>query len=405
MSYPEPDPSGPSDRRLFIGLGVTALAVVIAAVVVIVLVTHSHSTGSAASNRTTVPPTATTVTATVTAAHSVSTTASATSSTAQASGAPASPRGGPVPRDFQPESFTAVSDDAWWVLGSAACSSPPCTSIVRSVDGGRSFVGIPAPRTDRVTNLRFADSRDGYAYGTQLWSTHDGGATWTQVSAVPGEVNSLATGDGYVYATGAQGLYRSPVGSDDWTLIHPGSGGDIWVQGDEVFLEDADVNGGPRLLSSANDGSSFASLAGPADTVGCSFVSTGDGVVWAPCATGMLSNVWRSADGGVHWASLDASGGETGNPQPNSASFAAASGQVAVYGADALYRTTDGGARWAAVPDFPPAQTEIAYLGFTDPTHGVAIVDSDAPNRESTATLEITTDGGASYSPVTIPAG
>jgi photosystem II stability/assembly factor-like uncharacterized protein len=397
MSYQEPDPSPPSDRRLFIGLGVTALAVVIAAVVVIVLVTHSQ--GSSAPSRAALHPTATTVTA----PHIVSTTASATSSTAQASGA-LDPDGGPVPTGFQPESFTAVSDDVWWVLGSAACASPPCTSIVRTADGGHSFVGIPAPRTSAVDQLRFANARDGYAYGTQLWSTHDGGASWTQVTAVTGTVQSLAASDGYVYAAlGADGLMRSAVGSDRWSTVQAGDISSIWTQGNELFADDTDANGGQgALLTSADGGDSFQSQAAPAGTVACNFASTGDGVIWAQCATGMLGGVWRSIDGGARWGTADPGSG-TGE-QPNSAPLAAASADTAVYGAGPTYRTTDGGRTWSTVPGFGTPSTSVAYLGFTDPTHGVAILDSNG-TQESTAKLEVTNDGGASYSPVTIAPG
>src|SRR5579859_5544624 len=57
------------------------------------------------------------------------TTRTATTSTVPA-GLP--PAGGPVPAGFGPQSFTAISEYTWWLLGDAPCSSPPCTSIVRT---------------------------------------------------------------------------------------------------------------------------------------------------------------------------------------------------------------------------------------------------------------------------------
>ena len=72
-------------------------------------------------------------------------------------------------------------------------------------DGGaddrrrRTFTRIPAPPTTAVVNLRFAAGSDGYAYGQQLWSTHNDGASWTQARP-GGEVNDLDIADGYVYA-------------------------------------------------------------------------------------------------------------------------------------------------------------------------------------------------------------
>jgi hypothetical protein len=41
--------------------------------------------------------------------------------------------------------LTFVSDDQGWALGTAPCSSNPCTSLVRTSDGGRSWVGIRPP--------------------------------------------------------------------------------------------------------------------------------------------------------------------------------------------------------------------------------------------------------------------
>src|SRR5439155_13711178 len=56
------------------------------------------------------------------------------------------PPGGPVPPGFLAASVTFVSPSNGWVLGSAPCASPPCTSIVRTTDGGHTWKGIPAPR-------------------------------------------------------------------------------------------------------------------------------------------------------------------------------------------------------------------------------------------------------------------
>ena len=57
----------------------------------------------------------------------------------------AGPPGGPVPAGFEPQSVTFVSASEGWVLGTAPCAAKPCTSVVRTLNGGRTWQGIPAP--------------------------------------------------------------------------------------------------------------------------------------------------------------------------------------------------------------------------------------------------------------------
>ena len=113
-------------------------------------------------------------------------------------------------------------------------------------------------------------------------------------------------------------------------------------------------------------------------------------------ATGTLSGTWRSADGGAHFRQV------TGTPElPNSAAFGSASATTAVVGFHGLYRTADAGATWTKVPG-PVGISAWQYIGFTDPTHGVALgyVGSLSPSNER---LYYTTDGGATYHLVPVP--
>jgi photosystem II stability/assembly factor-like uncharacterized protein len=306
------------------------------------------------------------------------------------------PAGGPVPGGFSPESFTAISEQTWWLLGSAPCSRAPCTSIVRTEDGGRNFLGIPAPRTSQVDQLRFAGPSDGFAYGPQLWTTHDGGASWAPVH-LGGQVADLEASGAYVYAivhpAGGPGrLERSPIGSDRWSVL-PAAGnayGGLWVQGAEVLLESAS-NTSQRLIVSHDGGRSFTSHPVP-PAVACSFQAPQPPVVWEDCATGMLSGRWISADGGAGYRAAGGSAPSQLPALPNSAAFAAASATTAVTGLKRLYRTEDAGRTWQPVRGAPTL--DWSYLGFTDPTHGVAI---GTPQGYSRAQLYYTTDGGVSW--------
>jgi photosystem II stability/assembly factor-like uncharacterized protein len=300
---------------------------------------------------------------------------------------------GPVPPGFGAESYTAIGTETWWLLGSAPCSVPPCTSILRTDNGGHSFVGTPAPRTTKVSQLRFANAADGFAYDSQLWVTHDAGASWHQVR-LGGAVTEVATGGGFTYALvryghrGAGRLERAPLGSDTWTTL-TGAGSayaGLWAHGHDVLVGSG---AGAALAISHNAGVDFSQTSSPSKGLPCDFEEPAPAVVWAHCATGTESATWRSTDAARSFQAA------RGPSLPNSALFAAASSTTAVLGASTLYRTTDGGAHYAPVSGM--SVTAWQYLGFTDATHGVAIGYLGSSPTPDSERLYVTTDGGAIY--------
>ncbi len=349
-----------------------------------------------------------------TAAPTTATSTATAPTTTQTATSRAVAVGGPVPAGFVPHSFTAIGEDSWWLLGIAPCSSPPCTSIVRTTDGGADFVGIPAPRvayestpgsggqTTGISQLRFADVEDGFAYDSSLYATHNGGATWHSVG-VGGSVTDLAIAAGDVYAVvgpaggGSGRLMRSPVGSDDWVVVQSAGAvaGGLWVHGFDVFIQSADNT---RLLVSGDRGGSFKAYRSPVEGLPCQYELMVAPVVWAHCATGTLSAVWRSTDGGHSFKLAYGGASRRGPILPNSAEFAAASARTAVVGYQKLFRTSNAGGSYSVVSS---ARLQWDYLGFTDATHGAALA---FPWSASAAheRLYYTTDGGRSYHVVPI---
>ncbi|MGH9104730.1 MAG: WD40/YVTN/BNR-like repeat-containing protein [Acidimicrobiales bacterium] len=385
----------------------------------------TSTTGAAGAQVTTTVPVATT--ARPTSTTSAPTTSGATGANNTGGGGP----GGPVPSGFNPVSFTAVSDGEYWLLGSAPCSNPVCTSIVRTTDGGAHFVGIPAPAAPidtgqspgapvhgAINTLRFADRNDGYAFDTNrggsFWDTHDGGQHWAQSSSLSGlSLLSFGTGGGYAFAlvgTCQNGscsdlaVERSPVGSDSWAKLQaplPAGAEQVatmTVQGADLWFSMTTSANQPNqvLVAGSGSGSHFTTYTSPcgsglAGTIDASSPS----VVWAVCPTGMMAEAERSTDGGAHWQPM-----ATGELE-NSALLAPASDTTAVLqpsGQGQLLRTTDGGSTWQPVTK-GPSNGYWAWVGFTDASTASGLWASGGSGNQ----LWRSTDGGATWAgPVSI---
>ncbi|MQA87318.1 MAG: hypothetical protein GEV03_22485 [Streptosporangiales bacterium] len=314
------------------------------------------------------------------------------------------PPGGPVPPGFAPESVTFVSSGLGWALGGAPCSDPPCTSVVRTEDGGRGWEGIPAPRTggedepDGVSELRFADPSNGWAYGPGLWSTHDGGATWHDVD-VPGggRVIEAAAAGGWAVAVvstcgkdpdcGSFRVYGTPAGADRWRPLPGGRGtaGDgvagvsLTVRGRNAYV----AGGGPSgaaIWSGPMDGTGgWVRRAAPcrdgAYPAGITSASDGEFVLVCagrPGAGGQPKIAYLSGDGGTSW--------RRGGDVPSGGlvtSVAATPAKIFVATNHGLLISGDGGRGWRR----DLAGRGFDYVGFTTDQQGVLVPTGADPGE------------------------
>lgn len=372
-----------------------------------------------------------------TSAVSASASDGGSSGTGTASTAPSLAPGGPVPAGFTATDFTSVSPGLGWVLGTAPCSTAPCTSIVRSSDGGKTWVGIPAPKAQLeevgatgcssgacVRGIRFASPEIGYVYGsTGLYLTKDGGQTWTKAA---GQADAVEAGNGTVIRVShdTQGcppgctfqISTAPIGSTAWqpSKVQGGTVMGNYVQlvrtGKLAFIQiHANPAGGAEeahssLLTSTDNGQTWTAHTDPCGTrngteADGEQLATGDdgslSILCVPRGAG-TQFVITSLDGGAHFRSQrDVTTGQLGD------SLAAASGSTLIVAAEnasayTLYRSTDAGSTWKQVATAPGPQQGSgapALIGFQNASVGRFATRVGA--------VLTTTDGGATWSTYT----
>lgn len=403
------------------------LALVPAAVAVTAALT-ACGTGSSSTAGLSAAPTRTASAGTASATASRPVTATATL-TPTATTTTAATTGGPVLARFTATSVTFVSVDEAFVLGTAPCAHAPCTSIVRTLDRGVSWVGLPAPAAplgDPLANsgqaavwgIRFADPEHGFVFGNGLWATSDGGERWTATASPGGSIADLEVIDGQVLALSYPCSARSGCGQLG-TLYRRALSGGPWsfvtrVTGTRVIATQARVAtllDGGSVVVTGDGGLTFAVRATPcagSASAGSAVAVTGPDSLALLCAGGaamgsMQKAVYVSDDLGATWAKAG-SPPLGGDPWGISAGTPTQLTVAALSGATWLYYSADGGVRWTIAYRAPvDGGVEFNDLGFTTTADGVAVLGPVYSNGNPfgmPGQLLLTSDGGASWTAV-----
>ncbi|HLN71038.1 MAG TPA: hypothetical protein VK280_27685 [Streptosporangiaceae bacterium] len=428
---PLPPPPGTFDlikrrarRRKYRRLAVTAgaAAVIVAAAVTVPQVVNlpvlnpATATGVGANRHTTPAP-------------------SVGASTSSSSAVPYPSAAAPVPASFRPTSVTFIGTDTGWVIGQAGapghCATQYCTSIARTDDAGKTWTGVPAPVTGPadgatgVSQVRFLNLSDGWAFGPGLFATHDGGHTWAQVVTNGLRVTGLetvgnrafalfasCTGTGAAFAAQCTSytLYSSPAAADAWTPVGPSTSGltgaaaSLVLTGTRGYLlaPDGMLYGGPvdgsapwqavkqvpcPVGTPLADGQPTGALLAAANAanlvLACASSSTP--------GTQQAKRIFTSADGGIVWQNAAAA------PALGLATSVAATpaGTEVLATSQGIDVEAAGSAAWqAATLEGPAPAAGFGYVGMTTDSQGIAL-----PADPAAGTVWFTFDGGTTWTP------
>jgi hypothetical protein len=366
--------------------------------------------------------------ASASAAGGASSTAPAGPATPAATSTGTVPSGGPVPTGFAATSVTFVSPEEAFVLGTAPCAKAPCTSILRTLDRGASWRGLPAPVVTlaaryevsgpAVWGIRFANPSDGFVFGNGLWETTDGGERWDSVVSPGSSIESLEVIDGQVLAvTGACSpnggcgptgtLMRRPLAGGAWQVVaQVADRGAIATQARVAAVLD-----GGSVIVTANGGVTIATRATPCSAEGINVpssvaVTSPNGLALLCAGNGAAGSVdktvYVSDDLGAHWTKAG-SPARGGDPEGMSAGSTSQLVVAAASGASMLYYSSDGGAQWTTGYGAGDGGLGFNDLGFTTATDGVVVygpVMSDNNAEGRPGRLLLTSNGGASWQSV-----
>ena len=356
--------------------------------------------------------------------------------------------GYPVPANFQPTSVTFVGPYIGAVIGQALtpgdCATAYCTSLAGTSDYGSSWYGVSAPLTGPpdgsrgVSQIRFLTTSDGWAFGPQLWVTHNGGANWTRENTHGMRVTDLETagdrafalfatcsgsGASYAAACTSFSLYSSLATSDQWLPV-PGPAAGLGLPqtaATQAASASLVLTGGPtagrgyllapsgELLSGPLTGAAWTMAdaaapcrpgpPGPGGQPTGALLAAGSGQLILVCTSvtsaggdSQTKIVMQSSDEGTSWSTAG-----DGPSAGIATSLAAAQGNVVVLATDAgIYLSSTGGRTWRLAQASPggaaAGEGGFSYVGMTSALDGVAL-PADAHLHE----VFITTDGGGSW--------
>ena len=295
-----------------------------------------------------------------------------------------------------------------------------------TADGGRSWSGPHAiesvsrpadvsglrPWDLGVSHLAFTSATDGFAYGPQLFATHDGGTTWTRIDT-PDPVLALDATTQPPLLLEGHGCDNSGMWCADTYVSNVEAGRIVRAKTQPPFPATQLTPGDDQVAYAfANDavavtrdaGATWAPVRLPKGACVTDFSATDASSLWIVCgndgaAGTMRKQLWRSDDGGASWR------GPKELEYLGYTNHIVAAGKEAAwrFGARAgLFHTTDGGESWHRAISSIYGEGGGAPNGFAVAGPDNAwILDPGGP-WSGAFTLTMTRDAGQTWRTVTL---
>ncbi len=289
------------------------------------------------------------------------------------------------------DSLKMVSSRIGWALrwtSNPGSLAPSLLVPARTTVGGVTWT-VVTPSTARVAPNSASDlfvldaERAWLDIGTTLYSTSNGGASWTRLATFDhlGSLDFVNAQDGWdmenlgaAMGQDAVAIYRSTDGGRRWSLV-------------------------ARTPSLVGSGVSLGGLTTDCDKNGIVFATPSDGWITEYCNAGSLG-FFTTHDGGSSWTQQHL-------PVPSACSdgcgvspptFFGSTGFLTVGRASMLFVTHDTGATWARV-SLPVTRSRSWIVQFVDAHHGF-VVPGSLEGGATGHVLYTTSDAGATWAPV-----